>query len=194
MAARRMDISALLCDDDTPNNDDPNSPHISHPVILAPHLRGKHARRMPITPPSNHNYIPGPRDLPSPTTKTSPTDSMSDAHPRPRTIDALLHHPPTASSPRAPPRPSSSSSVNALLNPHPVSSFFYFCHAYLTLSLYTDIFTIFPCTITPSSESLPTHGPRHSRPCCLRRAQAHQCWFYSQRCNQSSHRPQFASR
>ncbi|OAX42370.1 hypothetical protein K503DRAFT_362147 [Rhizopogon vinicolor AM-OR11-026] len=127
MAARRMDISALLCDDDDDddnNNDNDvhlNSPFITHPVILAPHLRGNHARRMPTTPSSNHNYIPGPRDVPlssSPTTQTSPTESMSDAHHRPRTIDALLHH-----SPRAP-RPSSShshSSVNALLNPHPLS-------------------------------------------------------------------------
>ena len=170
MAARRMDISALLCADDEPN-DEPGSPLISHPVILAPHLRGKHARPMPITPPSNHNYIPGPRDVLSSsptTTKPSPTDSMSDAHHRPRTIDALLHHPPSTSSPRAPPRPSSSSSVNALLNPHHVRSFFffYFCYTYHTHSLHVDIRTLFPevsCIFLPSCESLPpcypTHGP-----------------------------------
>lgn len=164
MTARRMDISALLCgggDDDDPSNNisnnhsnnDPNSPLITDPVILAPHLRGKHAQVMPTTPPgsipSNHNYILGPRDVAlssSPTTKTSPTaESMPDAaHHKPRTIDALIHHPPPpALSPRAP-RPSSSSSVNALLNPHPVRSssssspfvcIFSLCYRYHTYSL-----------------------------------------------------------
>jgi hypothetical protein len=214
MAARRMDISALLCDDDD-RNDDPASPLISHPVILAPHLRGKHARRMPTTPtassPSNHNYIPGPRDAPLSSSPTT-TESMSDPHHRPRTIDALLHHSPRAP-PQISPRPSSShshSSVNALLNPHPVrsssnSSPFVRLLLFLTwlsyLSLHTDIFTLSPkvsCTpcIPISSLSRPstTHGPRRSRSCRLRGAQAHQCRFLNQRCNQSGPRPRCASR
>ncbi|KAG2149954.1 hypothetical protein BD769DRAFT_367714 [Suillus cothurnatus] len=111
MAARRMDISSLLCDnnnkdgDNNNNNDDDDdqqssttSPLISQPVILAPHLRGKHARQ-------THNYIPQPRELTSPNMP-------------PRTIDALIHHP--RQQIQSSPRPDSSqshSSVNALLNP-----------------------------------------------------------------------------
>jgi hypothetical protein len=153
----------------------PLSPPLNDPVILAPHLRGRHTQQHHLPPPSattttyNHTLddrqvlsqpaptlrqTPSVDHLPSSSTKflhmsqhnlehaslppeftRQPSFSSSLTSPtyteRPRTIDALLHHPPAFTRPSAPSqispsehysRPSSShspTSVISLLN-HPV--------------------------------------------------------------------------
>ncbi|KAF9229327.1 hypothetical protein BS17DRAFT_17055 [Gyrodon lividus] len=159
MSPRRMDISSLLCQDDSAQNEQntepllsqrPLSPPLNDPVILAPHLRGRHVHHQPHPPTAtsmtthkhttDHPQVlsltlqPPPTLQHTPSTNTDYPPSSSTKHlhmsqhnsehadltsefprhppsspltspaytERPRTIDALLHHPPGYSRPPPP--------------------------------------------------------------------------------------------